>query len=393
MIDYLVGGIRISLGPKSNTPGPRTHILRFVSAARESGYGTRVLLASEFPFMGRFSAVTHAGYQNLSTARIIAVDVVRLVVMVWCGAVTFIRTSRHPAPEIIYERSAVFQTLSSFHRHKNRAVRVVEANGIFSRETGRDRNISKAEWLTGAIERHVLRRADLVVAVSGALADELASFAGIDRERILVVPNGVDPGLTSIARVASPTFTFGFVGAVVEWHGLDDIVSTICGTLCEANATVDGRPVVVDIIGDGPALEGLRTRVTAAGWDRHVRFRGNLAQDEAVQIMAGWSVGIASHRASSSSAMYHSPLKLYEYAGLGLSIVCTPSEDARRLAESGADVHVFDDVDDLRRLLQTPEVFVRSADEVEASRSVVAIDHSWSARVHSVVDAVRGDRR
>jgi len=390
VIDYLVGGIRISLGADSNTPGPRTHIRRFVAAARESGYPTRLLLASEYPFMGRFSAVTHSGYQNLSTAKIVAVDAVRLVIMVWCGVVTFIRTSRLPAPDIIYERSAVFQSLSSFHRHKKRAVRVVEANGVFSRETGRDRNISKAEWLTGAIERHVLRRADLVVAISEALADELSSFARIDREQILVVPNGVDPSLTSVERVPSSTFTFGFVGAVVEWHDLPDIVSTICGALCETNTTVDGRPVAVEIIGDGPALDELQTRVAVAGWGRHVRFRGKVTQDEAVRAMAGWSVGIASHRASSSSAMYHSPLKLYEYAGLGLAIVCTPSEDARRLADSGANVHVFDGVDDLRRVLETPEVFVRPADEIEASRFAVASDHSWTRRVRDVVAATRG---
>ncbi|MBY6685416.1 MULTISPECIES: glycosyltransferase [unclassified Rhodococcus (in: high G+C Gram-positive bacteria)] len=392
MLHYLVGGVRISLGSPSNTPGPRTHILNFLRAAGERNIGTRLFLASEFPLLGRFSRVEQTQYQNIGSARTVTVDVVRCVIMVWSGLVMLALSCIRERPAVIYERLSVFQSLTSFHRYKRSAVRVVEANGILSRETSRDRNISKAEWLTRAIERHVLRRADVVVAVSDSLASELVDFARLDRSRILVVPNGLDSSLLTVPRTTATHFTFGFVGSVVAWHDLNTVVASICKHLCEKKVLVDGRPVAVEIIGDGPALADLRGLVETAGWTEFVSFAGRLPQVDAIKRMAGWDVGIAGHRASSSSTMYHSPLKLYEYAGLGLEIVCTPSADARALQSSGAAVHLYRTEQDLVAILKHPEGFGRSPRDIQASRQSVADDHTWERRVDAVVDAAEAVR-
>ncbi|MDQ1202930.1 glycosyltransferase [Rhodococcus sp. SORGH_AS_0303] len=392
MIDYLVGGVRISLDASSHTPGPRTHITKFVDAARTCGHQTDVHLASDMPLMGRFARVSDAGYKDLGTSRILAVDLLRVAIMVWCGFWVAVRSFRRPAPEIIYERSAVFQSLTSFHRYKKRAIRVVEANGIFSRETARDRNISRAVWLSALVERHVLRRADLVVVVSDALAREIEHFAGVDRTRMLVVPNGIDPALLEVERTKSDKFTFGFVGAVVEWQDLGSIIPAVCRRLGEPGVLVDGRAVAIDIVGDGSALDGLRDVVTRHSWGRYVTFHGQVPSERARSLMSTWDVGIAGHRATSSMSMYHSPLKSYEYAGMGLDILCTPSEDARRLAESGAAVHVFDSLDQLDTILSQPDLLVRDSRAVEKARRSVIDDHSWDSRVQEIVETARGVR-
>lgn len=390
VLDYLVGGVRISLASPSNTPGPRTHILNFLRAAENLGVRHRLFLASNFPLLGRFARVRQTQYQDIGTTRTVVVDVVRFAVLWWSGLVTFVRSARQVQPTIIYERLSVYQSLTSFHRYRRRAVRVVEANGVLSRETSRDRKISRAEWLTSAIERHVLRAADVVVVVSEPLASELAEFAGLDRRAIVVVPNGLDRALLAVPRTPTNTFVFGFVGSVVAWHDLDTVVSAICRTLCDRKVVVDGRPVAVEIVGDGPALASLRDTVEARGWSDFVSFTGRLPQPEAVHTMARWDVGISSHRASSSSTMYHSPLKLYEYAGLGLEILCTPSRDARSLAGSGAAVHIYEDEGDLLDILSRPKGFGRSASDIESSRRAVARDHSWERRVETVLAAAIG---
>lgn len=380
-VDYLVGGFRISLDSSTDTPGPRTHIVNFLRGLDQNGVQSKLFLASSFPFMGRFASIKQTDYVDVSNARVWFADVVRIVAALWCGLNVFVRSAASPRPTMIYERLAVLQSLSSFHVWKGRAFRVVEANGILSRETAQDRNVLKSERLAAYLERRVLRRADLVVAVSARLKEELIAFASLDPDKIMVVPNGVPDQLLRYDRKPHEVRVAGFVGSVVKWHGLDRIIEEIAEVSRESNVAL-----AFEVIGDGAELASLRALVDEQGLTDVVRLRGRMAQEDAFELMAGWDIGIASHQKSSSDSMYHSPLKLYEYAALGLSILCTDSNDARALASSGADVRLFEDAtqftEQLQRMLVEPP---RSPEAIEASRSAVLAAHSWRSRVAGVL--------
>lgn len=383
-VHYLVGGFRISLGATSTTPGPRTHIVNFLRGLEQQGRPTKLLIASSFPMMGRFSRIKQSDYSGAGGSKIWVADAVRIASALWCGLNVAARTALKPAPDVIYERLSVLQSLTSFHVRRSSAVRVVEANGVLSRETARDRKVLKSERLARYFEKRVLRQADLVVAVSDRLADELVDFAGLDRQRILVVPNGVDERLAEFERTVGGDRVIGFVGSVVKWQQLDQLIEAVARVAASAD-----RPVRLEIVGDGAELENLQQLVESAGLSETVTFHGRLAQADAFTVMTTWDIGIAGHRASSSSSMYHSPLKLYEYAALGASIVCTDSADARALAASGADVRIFDAASEfestLRELVAADR---RSVGEIERSRAAVVRDHAWRTRVGSVLDAV-----
>lgn len=380
-VDYLVGGFRISLDPSTDTPGPRTHIVNFLRGLDQNGVQSKLFLASSFPFMGRFAAIKQTDYADVSNARVWLADVVRVVAALWCGLNVFVRSAASPKPAMIYERLAVLQSLSSFHFWKGRAFRVVEANGILSRETAQDRNVLKSERLAAYLERRVLRRADLVVAVSARLKDELVTFASLDPDKIMVVPNGVPDQLLDYDRKPHTVRVAGFVGSVVKWHGLDRIIEEVAEVSRKSDVAL-----AFEVIGDGAELASLRALVDEQGLADVVRLRGRMAQDDAFELMAGWDIGIASHQKSSSDSMYHSPLKLYEYAALGLSILCTDSNDARSLASAGADVRLFEDATQFAEQLQRMLVeHPRSAEEIEASRSAVLAAHSWRSRAAGVL--------
>jgi glycosyltransferase involved in cell wall biosynthesis len=382
-VHYMVGGFRISLGDSSNTPGPRTHIVNFLRGLEQQGRQSDLYIASSFPMMGRFSTIRQSDYTGAGGSTIWIADAVRVASAIWCGLNVTVRTIVKPAPQIIYERVSVLQSLTSFHARKGSAVRIVEANGVLSRETAQDRKVLKSERLARALERRVLRRADLVVAVSDGLADELVDFADLDRGRILVVPNGVDERLVDLPREGTACRVIGFVGSVVKWQNLDQLILAV--SRVESSARDDVR---LEIVGDGAELENLKEMVQRANLGDLVTFHGRMAQADAFAVMTHWDIGIAGHQKSSSSSMYHSPLKLYEYAALGLTIVCTDSSDARALATSGADVRIFDDTSEFESTLRELVVAQRRHPaDVERSRAAVIRDHAWRARVGTVLDA------
>ncbi|WP_165067514.1 glycosyltransferase [Marisediminicola senii] len=383
-VEYLVGGFRISVQDDSTTPGPRTHIVGFVGGLRAKNTNVNVLVASTFPGMGRFARIRQTDYGSSSRPRILAADIIRIMAAGWSGANVLVRTwTDRRSTDIIYERVAVFQSLSSFHAAKSRAFRVVEANGILSRETARDRKVLVLEGLAAALERRALRRASLVVSVSEALKRELVAFAGLTPSQILVLPNAASLSTTELP--VSPdedSPVVGFVGSVVEWHRLDKLIDSFART--------DG--VRLEVIGEGPELERLQRISVGLGIAGRVSFLGRLPHDKALERMSHWSVGFAGHEKSSSTVMYHSPLKLYEYAALGMHILCSPSDDAVSLAES-ASVHIYDTERDgsLMEALLSSITAARS-DSHEARvvrRQHVAANHSWEARAGLFLDTVQ----
>jgi len=386
-IDYLVSGLRITLDAVNTSPGPRTHILNFTTALADAGHSTRLIVASQMPFMGRFSRIPTAAFARSSDAKLLVADGIRLLCALWTGAHTFMRTIGRPAPGLIYERSAVMQSLSSFHAAKARSFRVVEVNGILSRETAGDRNALKLEGVARAIERHVFRSADLLVAVSENLKVEIIEFAGIASEKIIVVPNGIAEELVLIERNrdVGPT-TIGFVGQLSLWQRLDRLVEAIA----RLRDTLPSDAPLVEIIGDGPARPILEKLIGELGLEHQVLLLGRMPQVDAFARMASWTVGFAGHEKSTSAAMYHSPLKIYEYAGLGLDVVCTDSRDARELAHSGLRVEFYGDERPLdEALIAAIGLPSEQSHETEGRRRSLAESHGWAQRVSLVLDAVR----
>lgn len=390
VVDYLVGGFRISIGASSNTPGPRSHIEGFTTALKSLGHSTRINLASDFPGMSRFAGIREGSYKGSSSAKVWIADLVRFGASLWSGVNIYKESLINEKPDVIYERLAVFQSLTSFHVHKNRAFRVIEANGILSRETAKDRQALKVEWYARWLEKRVLRRADLVVAVSGNLRGELIDFANLRGEKILVVPNGIDPEICRIPRAESTRRTVGFVGAVVGWQHLDRLIKAIFEI--NKNAPSPDKMVDLEIIGEGPELLSLKQLAKSLDMSNYVKFHGRLSHEEAISSMTGWDVGFAGHEKSSSASMYHSPLKVYEYAALGVSILCTESADAMALKSTGSTVHFIGEGALTLEEAVTHALLERNqmdSQMISEMRQKVEQNHGWEERAKLVLSTIQ----
>lgn len=389
-IDYLISGFRISIGPDSTTPGPRTHIRGLCNAWVEQGAKVRPFLVSSVPGLRRFAGIPESSYSSSSNARVWIADYVRMAASVWAGVVLWTSSIARPAPTVIIERGGVLQSLVSFHPKKRRAIRVIEVNGIASRETAIDRNVLKHVRLATALEQHVFRKADLVIAVSKNLKVELIDFAQLDPDRILVVPNGVSERVANLPRSSTEDCVVGFVGALSAWQHLDRMLIVFCGRLAEMEQAA-GRTVRLEIIGDGVDLERLKAARTELGLDDRITFWGPKSHDDALVIMTSWDIGFAGHEKSSSATMYHSPLKIYEYAALGLITVCTYSEDAESLRAAEVPTFYFSSEDEMGDALvaSARAHHDQAPSDVTARRGRVRRDHGWGARAARILAAAR----
>lgn len=390
-ISYLVGGLRISLDRNTHTPGPRTHINGIVDAWKALGHKVSVNVVSTYPLLARFSQLPESAYAKASRAKLFAADVVRLGIALWSGMVTYVRSWREPIPEIIYERSAAFQSLTSFHRYKRRATRIVEVNGILSREAAHDRNGLVLERIASALERHVVRRADYVVVVSEPLKREVQKFAGLDPKRVLVVPNAVEESLVGSAtpRPGDGPIVVGFMGALARWQQLPEIIATLAGSWGDLLQASSGRRVELRIIGDGPDARAIHDAILSAGLTDRVFMLGRLPREVTIRESSTWSVGVAAHQRSTSVEMYHSPLKLYEYAALGMVLLCTPSGDATNLATDGVPVVQYSGAGDFKSALVSAIVMAsrQSSSSVARVQEIVRANHTWNDRAARILRA------
>jgi glycosyltransferase involved in cell wall biosynthesis len=151
-----------------------------------------------------------------------------------------------------------------------------------------------------ALKRRELERAEVVTAVSGAVADSLVRDYGVDRARVRVVPNGAElPDEEREARAArrlreqlgatAARPLWVCAGRLEEQKGQD--------VLLDALAALRGRDrdFVVLLAGDGSQRAALERRAAALGLGERVRFPGQvddlgplLAAADAVVMPSRW---------------------------------------------------------------------------------------------------------
>ncbi len=140
-----------------------------------------------------------------------------------------------------------------------------------------------------AIQRLTARLATHVTAVSRSAADTVVDL-GVPRERITVIPNGVDSN-----RFAAPVY-----GAVADTAVIGSVGCLAprkdYGTLLEALALLDGRGLNwrADLVGEGPELARLEADTQRLGLGRRVRFMGE--RDDVERLLPTFDVFVLSSR-------------------------------------------------------------------------------------------------
>jgi glycosyltransferase involved in cell wall biosynthesis len=285
------------------------------------------------------------------------------------------------APDAIYERSSLFGTAGLQLARALGVPHLLEVNAPLADEHARYRGRDGAEEAR-RIERDLVRATDRVIAVSRGVARWLW-HVGVDPERIMVLPNGVDAdrfrpadGAAVRAALGLDGHVVGFVGTLKPWHDV--------ATLIAAVAALPARPQLL-LVGDGPERARLAEQARAAGVQ--AVLTGAIDHDDVPAHLAAVDVAVAPY--APDDGFYFSPLKLVEYLAAARPVAAADVGDIRHCVRPGETGYLYPPGDApalaaaIDELLADREAAGRLG---AAGREHVRAEHTWTATARTVVE-------
>ncbi len=162
--------------------------------------------------------------------------------------------------------------------------------------------------------REAFQAADVLLAVSGGVAEYLRTFSGV-AAHVHVVPNGVNANrfLPHVPR-SLRKFTIGFVGTLRPWHGM----SLLGQAFSRFHAKHPHAELL--IVGDGPASSELIDSLNDVALSA-TTMTGHVRPDEVPRYLQRVDVAVAPY--SSDQPCYFSPLKIFEYMAASVPVVAS----------------------------------------------------------------------
>ena len=293
------------------------------------------------------------------------------------------------APELVYERLALFGTAGRRLAAMADAVHVLEVNALLSTEEAAWRGL-RLQGLAQRREREVLEAADRCIAVSAETSVQIARLA--PRARTTVVPNGVELDLFArlpSAQEARRRFDLprgarlvGFTGALRPWHGLDVAIRSL--------AHLDADTMLV-VAGDGAARPELEALAARLGVAPRVRWLGQIDHTSVPAFLAALDAAVAPYPQLDGFAF--SPLKLFEYLAAGVPVVASDIGQVREVLEHGRLGALVPPGDDAALAIAVACAVGnprRSRELATEARGHAFANFGWADRARSVLDAAEG---
>ena len=170
------------------------------------------------------------------------------------------------------------------------------------------------------VNRWLARRTARIIAVSGPVRDDIIRYDGVDPSRVVVIPNGVDPGRFDIPvtrveareKLGIPTgrFLVGTVGRLEEQKGLQYLLEAI------RILRGGGKEAFLLVVGSGREEARLQEQASRDGIGDAVFFLG--ARRDVAELYRAMDVFAL------SSLWEGGPITLIEAMASGLPVVATP---------------------------------------------------------------------
>ena len=240
--------------------------------------------------------------------------------------------------------------------------------------------------LTRRLETRAARRSDAVAVICEGLRQDLIA-RGIDREKIIVSPNGVDLHLFGNPPPPDPEFArklglenadvVGFIGSFYDYVGLDDLLGAM-------PLLLERRPKArLLLVGGGPVEADLRRQAEETGVADHIRFVGRVPHDE-VELYYAIIDLLAYPRKAMRLTDLVTPLKPLEAMAQRKLVVASDVGGHRELIEDGVTGTLFRAGDRPALAAALADLFDRR-DQWEARRETarrfVERERNWQANV------------
>ena len=296
------------------------------------------------------------------------------------------------------ERPAIIQAASGFRGYENALVGlalrahlrrplVYEVRGFLETAWMSDPVIAdNAEWTLRRYdtEARVMAAADAITTLSDAMRDEMVA-SGIPREKIVVVPNGIDPAEFTPTQPdpdlrrrygLEDRWVFGYVSSMDHKREGHELLIEVASKLVRA-----GRKVTCLLVGDGTLRARLEASAAASAPPGAVCFTGRVPYDEVQGHLALLDAFVVP-RLPDRAARFVTPLKPYEAMAMGLPLVVSDLPALTEIVGSDERGLVFPTgesdalVADLERLMDAPALGRTLG---AAGRTWVLAERTWAA--------------
>lgn len=236
----------------------------------------------------------------------------------------------------IYERYSLFMFASVWWAKRHNLPIVLEINDSCQVQRVRSLTFKK---LAAKIEAWIFKNATGLVFISTRFK-EVAEQAYGDIANSVVSPNGADldkfiidetSGLALRSKLGIENkVVLGYVGAFVHWHGIDWFVDLACQKLKET------PELVLLLVGNGVAFEGIKKRVIEAGVESQVILPGKVPHHEVSSFLSAMDLGILP-----DSNDYGSPMKLFEFMAMGKGMIAPDFSPIAEVVRDNATSWLF----------------------------------------------------
>jgi glycosyltransferase involved in cell wall biosynthesis len=289
------------------------------------------------------------------------------------------RVLRRETHDLLYERYAYFNFGGILASKLFRIPAILEVNIV---TTLNDVRRLEFRRIARYVEEKLLRSADAIFVVSDFLKDHLVS-RGVNADKIHVQPNafsaaGERAGERAarsqvvdepLAKLTSGKVVIGFLGRMVPWYRLDCLLNVF-------HAIHRRYPnTCLVLVGDGTERGLLESIADELGITESVHFCGETSHEEALGLLEMFDIGVIP-----STNPWGSPMKLFEYMGMGVPVVAPALDVITSVMQDGAHGRVFP-VDDfaameaaLDELIADPALRKQMG---ENARAHVMANHTW----------------
>ncbi len=370
------------------TDAQRVHILEIVHAFRAHGHSVRIasLVDTERRWEDASHEAKESWWKSLALKLPFAYECLQLGYNIF-ALPWLIRILNSEAADFVYDRYSLFNFAAVCAARLTRRPIVLEVNSPFAFEQGNHAEI-RAVRLANWMERRICNMASIVIVVSGPLRRILIAN-GINAEKIVLMPNGVNIGHLESATVRSGRANLGLSGKVVigfvgwfrPWHGLEMLIDAF------HNAGLAGKGAALVLVGDGPAMAALKERARAHRLENAIVFTGPISHEDIAPYLS--AIDIAVQPAANA---YCCPMKIVEYMGTGKAIIAPRQENIQELLEDGVQALLFEpgNAEDLGAALDkvvlNPALALRLGKS--AKNTVDARGLLWARNAERVVELV-----
>jgi glycosyltransferase involved in cell wall biosynthesis len=299
----------------------------------------------------------------------------------------------------LYQRYSAYNYSGTLLARRLKIPLILEYNGseIWVRQNW-SRGL-KYKKLAERIELLNLNYADVVVVVSRALKDELLS-RGIDSDKILTNPNGVDSNLYSShldGSIIRSRFdlkektVLGFIGTFGPWHGAE-VLARAYGLLLKKYPEYK-QTTRLFMIGDGKTMPLVKAETKDLNIDANVILTGTVLQEEGPKYLAACDILVSPHVPNTDGTpFFGSPTKLFEYMAMGKGIIASDLDQIGEVLEHDHTAWMVKPGDaetlmlGLKTMIDNPDTSKRLG---EAARREVVAKYTWKEHTRKIIEKLK----